>query len=167
MSKTLKAGNVKVNVGHYLGGTHDGKTTGSLRAGSGGVEYRKDFTLGKHKKKAYTEQPNQVYVGDYGATSSFDVGTPGRAYLTLMSFMANALASLFYAKYIVVALAIPHVFYKLLVLAMFVAPIAYYGSLKFNIPRDEVAFRALHPFFGIIFVLYFILLLSIPFIMFL
>lgn len=46
-----------VNVGHYFGGTFDGKTTGAMRAGSGGVQYRKDFTLNKKTKPVRSYQP--------------------------------------------------------------------------------------------------------------
>lgn len=83
LSKTVKMGDVKVNLGKYFGGTHNGKTTGSVRAGSNGVEYRKDFTLGNTKK-------NSVCV---------DAGNSNIAWV-LFVLMVNAVASIFYSNWL-------------------------------------------------------------------
>ena len=47
VSKTIKLGKLSLNLGRYVGGSHDGKTTSRVTASGGnGLQYEKNFTLG-------------------------------------------------------------------------------------------------------------------------
>jgi hypothetical protein len=58
ISKTVKFGNMSFNLGHYFGGSRDGKTTGRVTGTAGnGLGYRKDFSLGNKSKVNFNKDP--------------------------------------------------------------------------------------------------------------
>lgn len=89
ISKTAKMGNTTANIGHYFGGTHGGKTTGSVRAGSNGIQYRKDFTVGSHFKNNLAVD-TKTYSGEEPPMASW--------YFWLFLHV-NFYASIFYLPY--------------------------------------------------------------------
>lgn len=103
ISKTAKMGNATANVGRYFGGTHGGKTTGNWRIGSGGVQYRKDFTLGKTPNPSVSSPRKSVSTvgGTTGKMSDTEIKP---LWFRWMMLHLNAYASLLYIPVLWIAL---------------------------------------------------------------
>ena len=78
VSKTIKLGNLSFNVGRYIGGTHDGKTTSRVTANGGnGFRYEKNYTLGsRDTNPSLTKELRDVIDQKYNLTAdqTFDEG---------------------------------------------------------------------------------------------